>query len=231
MASQKFQEEPLDVPAGQPIEMEESSLCFFCGKEPADPQCAFPVGVGQVLKTVEPSELEQTLSVAIFGGTLTGFTGPRSVSFFRKRIVHVPRCARCNTEHSTSHFTRWDPLPSVVFLSFSILGAVLGVLFALRSAEHTIVVAAILTGLMGSLLGAIPGVYLALEVGKRIPSGMPPGIKGRGEAGEFPLLKRLRAAGWETLTAEKAVPDTGGGWSCRIPVDSEERFVRSIEEE
>jgi hypothetical protein len=231
MASQKFQEEPVDVPLGQPIEIEESPLCFFCGQESAEPQCALLVWVGQVLKTIEPSELEQTLSVAIFGGTLTGFTGPRSVSFFRKRKVPVPRCARCNTAHSASHLTKWDPVPSAVFVSCALLGAVLGVVFSLRTAEHAIVVAAILTGLAGSLLGAIPGVYLALEVGKRIPSGLPPGIKSWGEGGEYPLVKRLRAAGWETLTVERAAPNTGGGWSCQIPIDLEERFVTSIEEE
>jgi hypothetical protein len=84
---------------------------------------------------------------------------------------------------------------------------------------------------MGLVLGAIPGLYLALEVGKRIPSGMPPGIKSRGEAREFPLVKRLQAAGWETLTVEKAAPDTCEGWSCEIPIDLEERFVRSTEKE
>jgi hypothetical protein len=231
MASPKFQEEPGDVPAGQPIEIEESPLCFFCGQESADPQCAVPVWIGQVLKTIEPSELEQTLSVSIYGGTLTELTSPRSLSFWRKREVLVPRCARCNTEHSTSHFTKWNPLPSAVFLFCCIVGAVLGVVFALRNAEDTVVAAAILTGLVGSLLGAIPGVYLALGVGKRIASAMPRGIKSRGEAGEFPLVKRLRAAGWETLTIEKAAPNTGGGLSCRIPIDLEERFVKSMEKE
>ena len=230
MASHKFREEPLDVPPGQPIEMEESPLCFFCGQESADPRCASPIWLGQVLKTIEPSELEQTLSVNIFGDTLTGLTGPPSLSFWRKRKLAVPRCARCNTEHSTSHFTKWYPVPSAVFVACSLVGAVLGVVFALRTAEQAIVVATILTGFVGALFGAIPGVWLALEVGKRIHSGMPRGIKSSGEAEEFPLVKRLRAAGWETLTIEDAAPNTGGGLSCRIPMDLEEHFARSIEE-
>jgi hypothetical protein len=232
MTSHTLREEPLDVPPGQPIEMEESPLCFFCGQESADPRCALPIWLGQVLKTLEPSELQQMLSVTIFGDTLTELTGPPSLpfSFWRKRKVAVPRCARCNTAHSTTHFTKWDPVPSAVFVSSALLGAVLGVVFALRTAEHAIAVATILTGLVGTLIGAIPGIYLALEVGKRIPSGMPRGIKSSGEAGEFPLVKRLRAADWETLTIENAAPKTAGGLSCRIPIDLEEHFVRSIEE-
>jgi hypothetical protein len=107
----------------------------------------------------------------------------------------------------------------------------LGVVFALRNAEHAIVAAAILAGLLGSLVGAIPGLFFALGVGKRIASAMPRGIKSWGEAEEFPLVKRLRAAGWETLTIENATPKTGGGLSCRIPIDLEERFVKSMEKE
>ena len=147
------------------IEIEKANAifntCFFCGKYPADSESLAEVGMYGDVKR------KQT------------FTGTKTT--YSKRIVPVPRCAKCKEFHDRS---------SNITLVGGIIGAAIVAVICLAAWGADGICAAIGLG----FLGFIVGCFIVRTVADW---NLPRDIKPESHGSSFFLVKELKSQGWE----------------------------------